>query len=66
MNEIDEAGIAFARLCGEHGVPGFCICVTEDGNTRLIGLDLPRDLVARMLRDAADAYEAQVAPQTLN
>lgn len=44
----------------------FVIHSTDDGNVRFIGPQLPRALVAKMLRAAADGYEAQIEERTFN
>ncbi|WP_202844782.1 hypothetical protein [Luteimonas saliphila] len=59
-------GIAFAQACQEDGQIGFALRLLDSGDLRLIGLSLPRKTVADMLRTAADAYEANVEPETLN
>lgn len=66
MNDLDDIGVAFAQACQEQGIAGFAVRTLEDGDVRLIGLTLPPKMVARMLRTAAEAYEAQVAPETVN
>lgn len=66
MNDLDDIGVAFARACQDQGTAGFAVRTTETGDVRLIGVALPPKLVAHMLRTAADAYEAQVAPETVN
>ena len=49
----------------QEGVAMFVIHSTDDGNVRFIGPQLPASLVAEMLRNAADGYEAQVVEKTL-
>ena len=49
----------------EEGVALFVIHTTETGGVRYIGPQLPTALVAKMLRDAADGYEAQVEERTI-
>lgn len=63
---LDELGIAFAQACQEQGQVGFALRLLESGDVRLIGLLLPSGMVAEMLRTAADVYEAQAVPQTVN
>ena len=62
----DELGIAFARACQDDGQVGFAIRLLDSGNVRLIGLSLPASVVADILRTAADVYEAQAGPETVN
>ena len=66
MPDLDEQGIEWAQACQDVGSAGFCIRTMDDGSVRLIGLSLPPKMVARMLRAAADGYEAQVPPETVN
>lgn len=69
MSASAELTKAAADLCvwgSEEGVAMFVLHTMDDGNTRFIGPKLPASLVARMLRAAADGYEAQVAPESLN
>lgn len=63
---LDELGIAFAQACQEQGQVGFALRLLESGDVRLIGLSLPRRVVADLLRAAADVYEANAAPETVN
>lgn len=62
----DELGIAFALACQEQGQVGFALRLLESGDVRLIGLSLPRHVVGALLRKAADVYEANAAPETVN
>jgi hypothetical protein len=62
----DELGIAFAQACQERGQVGFALRLLDSGDVRLIGLSLPRHVVADLLRTAADVYEANAAPETVN
>lgn len=65
MSDVYDEWVSDAfSLCSrgqEQGFPSFVIHTLEDGNTRFIGPQLPPALVARMLRAAADGYEAQVS-----
>jgi hypothetical protein len=64
-----ELAKAAADLCAwgqKEGVAMFVVHTTDNGNVRYIGPKLPPALVARMLRAAADGYEAQKAPERLN
>lgn len=63
---LDELGVAFARACQDDGQVGFAIRLLDSGNVRLIGLSLPSGVVAGILRAAADVYEAQAGPETVN
>lgn len=66
MTDWDAAA---ADLCGKaqvDGIPAFFLRTTDEGDVRIVGPRLPRELVARMLRAAADGYEAQVGNDTLN
>ena len=62
----DELGIAFAQACQEQGQVGFALRLLDSGDVRLIGLSLPRRVVAGLLRTAADVYEANAGPETVN
>lgn len=62
----DELGIAFAQACQEQGQVGFALRLLDSGDVRLIGLSLPRRVVADLLRKAADVYEANAGPETVN
>lgn len=62
----DELGIAFAQACQEQGQVGFALRLLDSGDVRLIGLSLPRHVVGDLLRKAADVYEANAAPETVN
>ena len=62
----DELGIAFAQACQEQGQVGFALRLLESGGVRLIGLSLPGRVVADLLRTAADVYEANAGPETVN
>jgi len=62
----DELGIAFALACQEQGQVGFALRLLESGDVRLIGLSLPGHVVGNLLRKAADVYEANAAPETVN
>lgn len=63
---IDDIGVAFARACQDDGQVGFAIRLLDSGDVRLIGLSLPGSVVADILRSAADVYEAQAGPETVN
>lgn len=63
---IDDIGVAFARACQDDGQVGFAIRLLDSGDVRLIGLSLPGGVVADILRAAADVYEAQAGPETVN
>lgn len=63
---LDELGVAFARACQDDEQVGFAIRLLDSGNVRLIGLSLPSGVVASILRTAADVYEAQAGPETVN
>ena len=64
--EWDRAAADLCAWAQEEGFAGFAIRTNEDGSVRFVGPRLPANLVAKMLRSAADGYEAQVAPETLN
>lgn len=61
-----DRAIGLCREAQGEGVPAFVIHTLENGNIRLIGVELPPDLVAQMLRSAAEALLAQTEPATLN
>lgn len=63
---LDELGVAFAQACQEQGQVGFALRLLESGGVRLIGLSLPGHVVAGLLRAAADVYEANAGPETVN
>jgi hypothetical protein len=66
VNDIDQCGLDFAALCQAAGYAGFAIRTTENGDLRLIALTLPVGIVCQMLRTAADVYEANSEPETVN
>lgn len=66
MKRLDDIGMLFAEECQQEGLLGFSIRSTDDGNVRLVGLQLPPALVAKWLRQVADAYEKQVKPRLVN
>ena len=58
LDQLDE--IAF-EVCGGYqaaGMASFLIRTMSDGNVRVIGPQIARELVVRMLRSAADAFES--------
>ena len=63
---VDAMGMTFAQGCAAVGRVGFAIRLLDSGDVRVIGMSLPPHVVAEMLRDAADAYEDQAPPETLN
>jgi len=63
---LDELGLAFAQACQEQGQVGFALRLLESGDVRLIGLSLPGHVVGGLLRTAADVYEANAGPETVN
>lgn len=66
VDRIDEIGMLFAEECQEAGLIGFAIRATDDGNVRLVGLQLPHALVAKWLRQVATAYEEQAKPKLVS
>jgi hypothetical protein len=60
-NEWTEAASDLCQWAQREGLAAFVIHTLESGNVRFIGPQLPPALVARMLRAAADGYEAQVS-----
>jgi hypothetical protein len=62
---LDSAAMSLCDSFQSLGIPAFVIRTTEDGGVRFIGPQLPTALVARMLRSAADGYEAQVPERTV-
>lgn len=65
-DRLDGIAQLFAEECAELGLAGFSIRSTMDGSVRLVGMQLPTNLVASMLRQAADGYERQVGETPLN
>lgn len=63
---VDAMGMTFAQGCAAVGKVGFAIRLLDSGDVRLIGLSLPGHVVADLLRTAADVYEANAAPGTVN
>lgn len=62
MTDLDAAAIDLCQLYQRENIAGFFIRTTEDNNLRVIGLQLPPEVVARMLHSAADLYLAN-APE---
>jgi hypothetical protein len=60
-NEWTEAASDLCAWAQREGYAAFVIHTLDNGHTRFIGPQLPPALVARMLRAAADGYEAQVS-----
>lgn len=57
MNGLDDRAIDLCADYQTEGSAAFVIRTMESGDCRVIGLQLPASLVARMLRAAADMYE---------
>lgn len=63
---LDELGVAFAQACNDAGLAGFALRLTEDGDVKYIGPWLPDGVIAKILREAAEAYEETVGPRNVN
>jgi hypothetical protein len=61
-----ERAFELVREAQGEDVAAFMLHTLENGDVRVVGLELPPAMVAWMLRSAASGYEAQVAPQTVN
>jgi hypothetical protein len=59
--EWTDAASDLCQWGQQEGTAAFVIHTLDNGHTRFIGPQLPPALVARMLRAAADGYEAQVS-----
>lgn len=62
MTDLELADEAAGQLCRAYGLlalPAFLIRCTAEGNTCVIGQQLPPEVVAKLLHSAADAYLAQ-------
>lgn len=66
LSLLESAAVRLVRGFGRRGSAAFVIRVLDTGEVRLIGLQLPPEAVARMLRMAADGYQDQVAPERAN
>lgn len=66
MTDWDSAAANLCTQAQADGVAAFFLRTTDCGDVRIVGPRLPRDLVAKMLRAAADGYEAHVGTETLN
>lgn len=69
MNDLGRADEIASGLCQAYqceGLAAFVIRTTETGDVRLIGLQLPPEVVSNMLRVAADAYERDVSAVVRN
>ena len=64
--EWDSAAADLCAWAQKEGMAAFVLRTTDSGDVRLVGLRLPPEMVAKMLRAAASEYEAQVSPETLN
>src|SRR5690606_37765955 len=64
--EWDNAAADLCAWAQQEGMAAFVLRTTDSGDVRLVGLRLPPEMVAKMLRAAASGYEAQVSPETLN
>jgi hypothetical protein len=65
-DQCDEAAATLCRTYGLLNTVALLIRTTPDGNVRLIAPVLPKQAMAQMLRDAADAYLAQAPDVTRN
>lgn len=59
LTRLDRQAALVAAGYTIEGMPAFMLRTTQEGNVRIIGPRLPRELVCRMLRSAATAYESQ-------
>lgn len=66
LARADEIASGLCQAYQSEGLAAFVIRTTESGDVRLIGLQLPPEVVANMLRIAADAYERDVATVVRN
>lgn len=66
MTPEDEDAQALCQRYRDEGIAAFVIRTMPDGNVRFIGPHLPPHLVAKMLRTAADGYEAAMKPRAVN
>ena len=66
LDDADQEAIDLCRSYANSGVAAFLIRTTSDDSLRIIGPQLTGKAVGKMLRDAADAYEAQVEDDPIN
>lgn len=66
LDHADEIAVGLCQAYQAEGLAGFVIRTTDAGDVRLIGLQLPPEVVAQMLRTAADAYERDVCAVVRN
>lgn len=66
MDDLDREAQVLAQKYRDAGIVAFVVRTTPDGNVRFIGPHLPPALVGKMLRGAADGYEAAIKPRAVN
>lgn len=66
LARADDIAVGLCQAYQSVGLAGFVIQTTDTGDVRLIGLQLPPEVVANMLRIAADAYERDVSAVVRN
>ena len=66
LARADDIAVGLCQAYQSVGLAGFVIRTTDTGDVRLIGLQLPPEVVSKMLRIAADAYERDVAAVVRN
>lgn len=66
MDDLAEAGIALCQAYQDRGEAAFVLHCRQDGNISVIGLQLQPQMIAQMMRTAADVYESAVVPETVN
>lgn len=61
-----ERAFELVREAQGEDVAAFMLHTLPGGDVRVVGLELPPALVTKMLRSAANGYEAQVTAPTMN
>jgi hypothetical protein len=63
---LDDVSMKLADAYAKFGYPAFVLRITDAGDTRIMGPRLPRAIVCRMLREAADVWAEHVHDETQN
>lgn len=64
--QADEVAVGLCRAYQALEIAAFVVRTNGLDSVRMIGLQLPPEAVARMLRSAADEYERAVGPVVMN
>jgi hypothetical protein len=65
-DKLDEVAMQLADAYAKFGYPAFVIRVTEADEVRIMGPRMPRAVICKMLRQAADVWAEHVHDETQN